>query len=121
MDEFYPVEAKHSLKEDSLDHSILKWTGLKAENLKEHQLHTTPLGIADDKGRELGIDAGTCALCFHYRDYPSCEECPLAISRAGHPCDYTMGSEEYSPFTYWIREDNPMPMLENLVACKEGL
>lgn len=127
-EEFYPVEASKCSREEALNHSLLKWSGLKKENLDKHGL-TFLMGdiLYGDlrTGQLFQIDASTCALCYHHRceneDEELCATCPLSIARGGASCDRFLPDEHRTPFGRWCGKADPIPMLEVMAAAKEGM
>ena len=72
--EFYSPISKVS-KKDALQHSLIKWVGLRKENLAKHGVeYDSTIGAITFKGSKLAIDGWSCALC---RKYKSCDDCPL--------------------------------------------
>jgi hypothetical protein len=110
---YYPKEASKTSKEESLDHTILKWTGLLEENLPEYLsegLNTAP----------VIVDSSTCALCHHYFDEEDeCVKCPLAIVRGGVNCAEDMKGESMNPYHFYHKCGDARPMLEWLMKVKE--
>lgn len=116
--EFYPVEAGACPEGQEIQHSLLKWTGLKPENLKKHDMDALGNAIeevvnGDYTMKVFSVDASTCALCQAHSvrdedddEFP-CSECPLSkLGANGVDCN-----TEYEAFT---QGDNPDPMLEIL-------
>ena len=129
--EFYIIDADTTEPENATSHSLLKWYGLRKENLDRHNLEMDMHGWVlreKDKTNEdllngyaetLSIDSTTCALCYHHLvntddeddEEDSCSNCPLAIARDGIPCTSWMQDESLSPWTEWTRLQNPEPMI----------
>ena len=110
--EFYPIGAKDVPKQHALGHSIIKWHGLRKENLRKHGCRILWRSeVVDDAGCGLEIDANSCALCTYYWSHSGCGSCPLAIARGGVACDKERHDEQFSPYKHWLRTGNPMPML----------
>lgn len=109
--QFYPVPADKTSKADALAHSIKKWRGLSAVNLKKHGVsrgHMIPIiyGAADSDSGSLDIDSSSCALCRHFyrtRAPNPCAKCPGAIAN-----DISC-TAAYLAFT---NAGNPAPMLK---------
>lgn len=112
-EEFYPVSANVVSKEDALDHSIVKWTGLLKKNLEKHKLTHMSKQIADSECRSMIISSCSCALCVHFEDI-GCPGCPLYAS-LGQRCDSTRESV-YQAFTTY---HDPEPMLAALIKAKK--
>lgn len=121
IEEYYPILAVDTIKAQALDHSIRKWTGATNANLFKHGLKAAPISFT----------ATTCALCVHHNkdkdwiNHP-CESCPI-VEATGGPCDYNEETsiagfeplDEYSPYSEWVRNKNPRPMLALLDQTKE--
>lgn len=128
-DEFYPIEATETLKENAVQHCLTKWQGLTPENLAKHQVILNKCAWVVDQGAADGvmnnyvnINGSTCALCHHYLragkgenpDYEMCETCPLCIARDGVACDKERDDEEEDQAAPWyeFRETfNPQSMI----------
>jgi len=80
LEEFYPKNANQCTKENALQHSLTKWTGLLPENLLKHLITEPPIQVNDT----------TCGLCQVYLDEDAgdhqCAKCPLYKER-GESCD----------------------------------
>ncbi len=110
---YYPKAADETSKEEALDHSILKWTGLLKENLPEY-----PSG--DLITEPVCVNSSTCALCHHYfDDIEECVQCPLEIARSGFHCAENMKGESVNPFDSYHRCGDARPMLEWLMKAKD--
>lgn len=120
--EFYPTEAADSRPgKSAVTHSLRKWRGLLPANLKKHDLfHEADQYDISYEDECFTVDAGTCALCFHYindgYDSPKydpaagfCVDCPLNKLLGGR-CD--VGSR--SPFNVWVDTGDPKPMIKAL-------
>jgi hypothetical protein len=118
LDEFYPKHARECTKEDALQHSLTKWTGLLSENLLKHLITKPPIAVDDT----------TCSLCQVYMDEEAdvpCERCPLYKER-GMPCDndkydiYDKSIVEEAPYHKYIScPPNPQPMIDLIKLCLE--
>lgn len=108
IEEFYPIEADQSTIEGAAAHSLRKWEGFTSVNLVRHLVKRPPIDVS---GR-------TCALCHHHyfgrKEEPDCSTCPIAIKRAGVPCDEMIQGEDKSPWEHWVHLRNPEPMLKLL-------
>ena len=92
--EFYSPISKTN-KGNSLQHSLIKWIGLRKENLAKHEVEYNPdFGDITYKGSVLRIDSSSCALC---KNYDTCDKCPL------NDCQ-----NEYGAF---VKSSNPEPMI----------
>lgn len=123
-DEFYQESAKNAAKrgpEAALDHSVVKWDGLKPENTEKHAVVVAGIGIEDkDEGQiTFYVEGSTCALCV-YNDAVNkgCAECVLAKSRDGVACDDSRDDERRSPYKCWTYNADPFPMIEALRKAK---
>lgn len=105
-EEFYPTradEAPHDRTEiEAIQHSITKWTGLKEENLRKHDLYldgnlqltgiddTVKPGLSAIKRQGI-IASEHCSLCMKFKNYKGtqekhcCELCPI-YRRLGDTC-----------------------------------
>jgi hypothetical protein len=124
--EFYPVPVEDVPKSKALAHSIKKWEGLLAKNLKRHAVvWRFACYIVDEVDDKFYIDGGTCALCHHYLGDDSsgddrvCVRCPLFKSRNGTSCVTARTIEVNSPYGHWIDGGNPAPMLRELRKVKK--
>lgn len=112
--EFYPREASDiDDTPDAIEHSITKWKGLLPENLSKHNLEIDDGSIWDSKGQYMVISSGTCALCRLFIEITDCPECPLS-KHLGYRCD----DGETSPYMVFTLFNNPQPMIDALIACK---
>ena len=117
-EEFYPQYPIESMtKMQAIKHSIIKWTGLRKENLSRHDLQVDNEGDIKYKGDYFFIDGGSCALCVKYfsKIHPSCENCPL-YKLLGNSCDAPTVS---SPFNIWQDREDPEPMIAALQKLLE--
>ena len=103
--EYYPEEADAVEADEALNHSILKWTGLRAENLAEHDVESGgDSDLSDNEGGRFSVNSSTCALCHMYYNDSSwagdhrCMDCPIYQS-AGCSCrrEYRIYSERQDP------------------------
>lgn len=122
--EFYSISATQAAKFSDLravEHSLLKWTGLKKSNLKKHNMEKSVGRLRiEDEQEELKIDSSSCALCQKYLErYDSCVGCPLYESRGGVRCDAEKGNEETNPYEYWTYYGNPYRMINALRKAKK--
>ena len=118
IEEFYPVPADDCPREQALEHSILKWTGLLPENLEKHGVQKCASYVQDpDWSDWLRIDATSCALCSHYwRSTLGCkhEAAPCPVVRVtGNTCD--------ARYLEFITSGQATPMLDLLRQVKEAL
>lgn len=96
--EFYPIDADLVDEEDAIKHSLVKWRGLRKENLLKHGLEWVPIEVS----------GATCALCKAYW-LAGCKKCPL-YQFLGSRCDD--GSK--APFVMYSERYTPEPMIEAL-------
>jgi hypothetical protein len=120
-EEFYPIEADKVSKKNSIEHSILKWTGLRKENLDKHGIVAIMGGYIEELEirNGLDIDSDSCALCCHYLS-DECKRCPITKSR-GIKCDSLKddGTETASPYGHWLWSMDPEPMIQTLLETKK--
>lgn len=127
--EFYPITAHACVRRDktkALDHSLRKWEGVRPKNLKRHGvvLRNSDL-ICKKTGELMRFSARNCSLCVAHlrtkKGVSSCNQCPLALSRAGIPCDKVDDNtgEWLSPFHWFTQEGTPIPMQRALVKAKK--
>lgn len=119
-DEYYPVDAGEVRKDDALDHSLRKWTGLLPENLARHGAVLEDFGCGVRVTAEGGTDSFrmdglTCALCATHE----CKECPLKVI-GGEECD---PDDCHAPTVYrtFHATLNPQPMIELMTRVKKEL
>lgn len=121
--EFYPTEASECSKEDAIEHSLRKWSGLRKEALERHEAYSSHSGnVIDGSGGVIFVGANNCALCHHFYDedtYPACSACPLAKSRNGAPCDSKNLGESSAPWFHWTRNSDPEPMIAALIVAQK--
>lgn len=143
-DEYYPVPAAE-LRDGTLDemlaHSLLKWEGLKRENLMAHGLNRLDgFYLYGPQNRtKFTINSTTCALCHgctcrslqqHINDegeYVTDIEnhvprflCPLEVVR-GVPCDYLAEGEVRTPYHAGAVHGDVEPMLQLLQRAAKWL
>jgi hypothetical protein len=80
--EFYAVNAGKVDAKDAVSHSLQKWTGLRPENLKKHDVLVDG-GSVSDSDDVLLVDAATCALCYLYRSRVPAVPASLGTWRQG--------------------------------------
>lgn len=117
--EFYPVPAREVVgAEAAIAHSLLKWEGLRHENLAKHGLSRgSGYSLSDgDDQYAFSVSSVSCALCALFlNDEPDeaggeCVTCPLYAVR-GTPCCETSKDEEINPFDAFIEKGDPEPMI----------
>ena len=113
--EFYPVEADKCPKENVVAHSIRKWEGLYADNLKKHGLEVDSDYIEDCLYDRFYIDSSSCALC---QTHFTCGDCPLYKVRGDVSCDNRSKREVRSPFKTWTELNRADHMLRWLKKIK---
>lgn len=111
-EEFYPVRADSNKAQRSwmsaVKHSLQKWKGLRAENLKRHGVYSPPIDVY----------AGTCSLCqksYKYYGSLKCEACPL-FRHLGRSCD-----DSESPFITFLYDGGVEPMIKALEKTQRKL
>ncbi len=127
LKKYYPTPAQDVSEADALDHSIRKWEGLGRGILREH-------GMRGDGGDLFGsadfhfimsVDSASCALCVHHLSAPKwsdrCETCPIKQFR-GVRCDQSLtASNPRTPYSTFLGNGNPKPMLKLLKDTKAWL
>jgi len=111
--QFYPMSANSKAATASdiaaLDHSLVKWYGLRAEALSAHGLTRSHNKIEEGPltGRRnfFNVSGESCALCRRYE-----EDCDRCVLKGCGP--------EWS--TYMFKHD-PEPMIKLLEKAKAGL
>lgn len=123
--EFYPEDACVAADKGPIEatkHSILKWQGLRKENLANQGVW-----LADDMhivvdAYNIGgfrIDATTCALCEHtenYTDAGDCTVCPFTLAN-GYDCSGDLDDSDACdgyPYGVFLDTGDPEPMIESL-------
>lgn len=135
--EFYPVPAEQAIGDavSAVNHSLRKWEGLRADNMKRHGCYAAgsaisddPLDVVSDDGTML-LNCETCALC-KYKDSVTgnqwyCDKCPITLA-TGCPCDDLYaddGADEYVviPWDEWTTRQDPEPMIAVLETTRKWL
>lgn len=103
--EFYPVPADKVPEENAIQHSLVKWYGLRKENISQHSVIEAP----------IWPDGESCALCVNYavedsRDW-HCGKCPLK-EYLKRPCF----RGKNSVYEAYIERADPEPMIAALEA-----
>ncbi len=121
--EFYPIPASEvEGRTEAIQHSLVKWVGLRGENLRKHNVRLIGISLTDARaGERLDISSDSCALCHLYlrTSGSRCGKCPLVTVRNKYPCDIRIPQEGLSPFHYFALEGNPEPMIELLEKVLE--
>lgn len=104
--EFYPVPAEEAATGNvaALKHSIVKWHGLRPENLDKHNVTpvgTHYIGTTENDSEELA-GSGSCALCVLVSD--TCAVCVLTEVNS------TCGESWH----LWVYKRDPEPMIAQL-------
>jgi hypothetical protein len=140
LDEFYPIAASETMNAlQAAEHSLQKWRGLRASNLKRHGLRRT-VGVfksITDNASVFRIDGLSCALCEFSRRAGNnhgeidCGMCPLADVREGFSCEdpieFSKGKDEvHDPYNWAFPLDvedkiRPEPMIAWLEKTVEAL
>lgn len=108
---YYPITAEEAAKlspHGIIEHSLIKWRGLRSEVLNEHQLWFSYCYITDGTN-SFAITGQSCSLCAKHYDYSkdepdSCSSCPLA----------QLGTDRFDCFTeyrHWRDTRDPEPMI----------
>lgn len=119
--EFYPEPANNHTG-CSIGHSLKKWVGLRPENLEKHNCELSSLNhvINADRNQDiLSINDLSCSLCIKYHKQANCYNCPLYKIRNNTRCDSPFSSEYTSPWYKWIKQDDPEPMIKNLLKTQD--
>ena len=121
-EEFYPYDATLVEQGDeALNHSILKWEGLKPGNIAKHGLKMNKQWLTESDEKKMSINGGCCSLCQAY----DCDSCPLAEARGGYPCDekdyqdYGEEDDMSDPWGVWQDRHSPYMMIYWLNKAKE--
>ena len=127
--EFYPKPASRVAKKNAIKASLLKWQGLRPENLVKHDMVVSHGFVheTEDDEKEFWIGGEDCPLCVHYnvpeecRSPERCGDCPLviaetAMSPRGEPCDYWT-ADRTPPYGRWSKHKDPEPMIALLEAA----
>ena len=127
--EFYPKPASRVAKKNAIKASLLKWAGLRPENLAKHDMVVSHGFVheTEDDEKEFWIGGEDCPLCVHYnvpeecRSPERCGDCPLviaetAMSPRGEPCDYWT-ADRTPPYGRWSKHKDPEPMIALLEAA----
>lgn len=93
----------------TLHHSLRKWKGLLASNLKRHKLRLICFNsLTGGNGRDFYIDSDSCSLCALYLR-SDCINCPISKNYEKTECN--MKSEAWKA---WCSDNNPKPMIARL-------
>ena len=120
--EFYPKTAKQAARGSALAaarHSLQKWIGLLAKNLRKHGVENNESGVWDSTNSFddwCSFDASTCSLCQKFLDddapllaLSSCATCPLAETLGGRSC-----AADDQPYNVFAKTGDPNPMIRAL-------
>ena len=123
---YYPVPADQiKTQAAAVDHSILKWSGLRSKVLQEYGVERyESLLYVEQEDRGFVVATKTCALCcLDSREVatPACTTCPLYKSRGNVSCAGRCDHEEVSPYAAFTEEGDPEPMLIELHKAKAWL
>jgi hypothetical protein len=94
----------------ALNHSLRKWTGAEAANIRKHQLSLGDKTVLVERI----YTGGECALCLLAPE--NCSGCPLYESRGKVRCDISIQGQ--SPYSAWIFNHDPRPMIAALTKAK---
>lgn len=108
--EFYPTEAIDTRPDETIQHTLCKWTGTRPENLAKHGLVKSGAHLKDEN-KDFTFEASSCALCVHY----SCKTCPLT-NHTDKNCNHIDGA-----YSEWLLKNDPEPMIKALeeILAKE--
>lgn len=137
-EEFYPCSAGRTSRNEAIDHSLRKWTGLLPSNLEKHGCHAVDGCVIPEHVKEVpwketwsffSPNMNNCSLCHHYYDEDTnyddsgeylnqCRDCPI-MKVTGKACDerYEYG-DETSEWNRWTMENNAVPMVKLLERVK---
>ncbi len=120
--EFYPITALDLVRSGAtwvlaLEHSLLKWKGLRAHNLEKHGCRKV-CGISIRGAGEFYFNGESCALCHladpvkgrYNNELCDCKLCQIH-KVTGQDCD--------SAWLAFVHDDNPNPMIALLVRVIE--
>lgn len=119
--EFYPVEASTLNSApliDAIDHCLVKWEGLRSDNVAKHGMASGVRGKLYDPstGQQYAPANGPhCALCLRFIN-DNCAECPIADDMDD---EFTEGCN--GEYREYINNNNPEPMISSLTRAKETL
>ena len=130
---FYKAEAADTAIDEALEHSILKWEGLRKANLDEHELRVRGRIILVDKTSGyftpaqplFKIDETTCALCAHHiLKKHTCLSCPLFKALNGNNCDAwpvndSIQLADSNPYQAFTSCGDPEPMIRALKKARK--
>lgn len=128
MEEFYPIEAHDvaanpyvpevEFNIDLVNHSLTKWTGLKPENIKKHNLEYGDYWILEQGtlSPRFYVDSESCALCAAYDD---CKNCPLQHQLPPDLQEERFGCEH--EFQQYRDHHDPEPMINLLQTTLKTL
>ena len=142
-EEFYPQTAESIVRsvkgaryeeEIIVEHSLQKWTGLRPENLKKHNvIYSGDGGYYENGVRSkynrvqysaniVPINDESCSLCEAYfkssngvyGNLHSCRACPLYQARGRVACysDTDRNNGDEAPYHVFTSTDNPEPMIK---------
>lgn len=118
--EFYSPITKVA-KKNAATHSLIKWIGLRPDNLEKHGLKIDDDSIVNAKYDDyilLSIDSESCSLCKWAekgQSFNTCENCDFRIFH-GFDCD----DIKKGPYKDWLTNNNPEPMIEALQAIVDS-
>lgn len=122
-EEFYSRPLKKFTKVQAIEHSLKKWTGLLPKNIQKHELFLQNFtSLRGSENSSLNIDCESCALCIKYlkdwedAEVSKCEVCPLYLT-LGRSCDDRTNGGGDSPYSLFIDNQDPTPMIKALKKC----
>lgn len=159
IEEFYPITAEtfissfkfrsdinSRMKElydiELLKHALLKWEGLRKDNLKKHNVYKSYNSIKDIHSdinqikelneklitnQEISISSVTCTLCIEYDHNIYCGTCPIRYKTnqcsTGNIDIFT--NETRYAYGEFLHNDDPEPMIkilkETIIELEESL
>lgn len=122
----YPKSAEEASGSDkeALEHSIVKWRGLRRKAFARHGVQYT-LGCLWDKQHSMNalpMGNSTCALCVRHTTNPTeeiCVNCPLYKARGNVNCFTAKGREVMSPWHQFTLARDPEPMIRWLIKARK--
>lgn len=125
-EEFYPIEADRCPKEEAIQHSLRKWSGLTENNLLKHEVkvdgaraiaggaYVLPMNANGLRGNHyVEIDSRSCSLCHHYNQ-GDCSACPITFYKQSEKMDTNQWEQCSTEYLHWRRVKDPHPMIELL-------
>lgn len=115
--EFYPEEAADAAEKGAIhaiQHSIVKWKGLREDQLKKHGLTANNTHLREAEGLSWEIDSRNCALCcLDEMGKGRCKSCPIYLC-TGRECQ-----DEYILFRGTNQPEPMIALLERTLTWAE--